>query len=76
MPFLDGYTTLDDIIATDQRDDARLVRDGAQMMRVVAAALASGRKDYAQTTMEKRLGTAGARRLYQQVYDYIRQSAG
>lgn len=75
MPFLDVYTTLDEIIATDQRDDARLIRDRAQMMRVVAAALASGRKDYARATMEKWLGAAGIRRRYEQVYDYIQRAA-
>ena len=71
MPFLDRYATPEDIIATDQRDDGRLARDRAQMMRVVAAALVSKRKDYAQATMEKWLGTPGARRRYGQIYDYI-----
>jgi hypothetical protein len=74
-PFLDSYATPEDIIATDQRDDGRLARDRAQMMRVVAAALVSKRKDYAQATMEKWLGTPGTRRRYEQVYDYIQQAA-
>lgn len=75
MPFLDSYATPEDIVATDQRDDARLVRDRAQMMRVVAAALVSKRRDYAQATMEKWLGSPGIRRRYKQVYDYIQQAA-
>ncbi len=74
MSFLDSYTTPEDIIVTDRRNDARLARDRAQMMRVVAAALVSNRKDYAQATMEKWLGTPGARRRYEQVYDYIQQA--
>ncbi len=75
MPFLDGYATPEDIIATDQRDDERLPRDRAQMMRVVAAAVVCNRKDYAQALMEKWLGAPGARRRYQQIYDYVRQAA-
>jgi hypothetical protein len=75
IPFLDGYATPEDIIAADQRDDGRLARDRAQMMRVVAAALVSKRKDYAQATMEKWLGTPGTRRRYEQIYDYIQQVA-
>ncbi|MEO9130906.1 MAG: hypothetical protein ABI240_06825 [Sphingomonas sp.] len=75
MPFLDDYATPEDILATDQRGDGRMARDRAQMMRVVAAALVSKRKDYAQATMEKWLGAPGTRRRYEQVYDYIRQAA-
>lgn len=73
IPFLDAYSTPQDIIATDERDDQRLPRDRAQMMRVVAASLVCNRRDYAQTRMEKRLGALGARRRYQQVFDYIQQ---
>lgn len=75
IPFLDSYATPEDIIAADQRADGRLARDRAQMMRVVAAALACDRKDYAQATMEKWLGAPGTRRRYEQVYDYIQQAA-
>jgi len=75
VPFLDRYATPEDIIATDQRDDGRLARDRAQIMRVVAAALVIKRKDYAQATMEKWLGTPGTRRRYEQVYGYIQQAA-
>lgn len=75
MPLLDTYTTPEDVIAADQRDDARLANDRAQRMRVVAAALASKRRDYAQATMEKWLGAPGTRRRYEQVYDYIQQAA-
>lgn len=75
MPLLDRYTTPADIIAVDQQDDARLTRDRAQMMRVVAAALVSKRRDYAQTTMEKWLGAPGTRRRYEKVYEYIQQAA-
>jgi hypothetical protein len=75
MPFLDSYATPEDILAADQRDDGRLARDRAQMMRVVAAALVGKRKDYAQATMEKWLGTPGSRRRYEQVYDYIQRAA-
>jgi len=72
---LDAYTTPEDVIAADQRDDARLANDRAQRMRVVAAALASKRRDYARATMEKWLGAPGARRRYEQIYDYIQQVA-
>jgi len=73
MPFLDGYATPENILATDQRNDGRLLRDRAQMMRVVAAALACDRRDYAQELMEKWLGTLGVRRRYEQVYKYIQK---
>lgn len=74
MPLLEVYSTPEDIIAADQRDDARLANDRAQRMRVVAAALANKRQDYAQATMEKWLGAPGARRRYEQVYEYIQQA--
>ena len=74
MPFLDSYATPEDILAADQRDDGRLARDRAQMMRVVGAALVSKRKDYAQAIMEKWLGRPCTRRRYEQVYDYIRRA--
>jgi hypothetical protein len=75
MPFLDGYATPQDIVAADEREDSRMVVDRAHIMRVVAAALVCKRKDYAQVLMEKRLGALGARRRYQQVFDYIRAAA-
>lgn len=74
MPFLDVYATPEDIVAADERDDGRMVADRAHRMRVVAAALVCNRKSYAQAVMEKRLGALGARRRYQQVYDYIEQT--
>ncbi len=73
MPFLDVYSTVEDVLAVDQREDGRLARDRAQIMRVVASALACKRKDYAQATMEKWLESPGARRRYEQVYDYIQK---
>ena len=75
MPLLDVYTTPEDVIAADHRADARLANDRAQTMRVVAAALASKRHDYAQATMEKWLGAPGTRRRYEQVYDYIQRES-
>lgn len=74
IPFLDTYSTAEDVLVVDQREDGRLARDRAQMMRVVAAALAGKRKDYAQAIMEKWLGSPGTRRRYEQVYDYIQQA--
>lgn len=75
IPFLDVYATPQDIVAADERQDNRMVVDRAHMMRVVAAALVCDRKDYAQALMEKRLGALGARRRYQQVFDYIEKAA-
>lgn len=75
MPFLDVYATPKDIVAADEREDSRMVADRAHRMRVVAAALVCNRKDYAEALLEKRLGTLGARRRYQQVFDYIQKAA-
>lgn len=75
MPFLNVYATPEDIVAADERDDGRMVADRAHTMRVVAASLVCDRKDYAQAVMEKWLGRPGARKRYQQVYDYIEQAA-
>jgi hypothetical protein len=74
MPFLDIYATAEDIIAADEREDGRMVADRAHRMRVVAAALVCKRGVYAELLMEKRLGALGARKRYQQVYDYIKQA--
>jgi hypothetical protein len=73
MPFLDNYTTPEDIVIADERNDGRIVRDRAQLMRVVAAALFLKRRDYAQEIMETRLGAPGIRRRYQQIYDFIQR---
>jgi hypothetical protein len=74
MPFLDVYTTPEDIVATSERNDQRMTGDRAHLMRVVAAALVCNRKDYAQAIMEKWLGATFIRKRYQRVYDYIRTS--
>ncbi len=71
VPFLDVYATPEDIVATDERGDGRMVLDRAHIMRVVAAALVCNRQDHAQAVMEKRLSALGARLRYRQVYDYI-----
>lgn len=71
MPFLDIYATPQEIVGADERDDGRMVRDRAQMMRVVAAAIVCNRRDHAQAVMDKWLGKPGTRRRYQQVQDYI-----
>lgn len=75
MPFLDVYATPRDIIAAEERKDGRMVTDRAHLMRIVAAALACNRHDFARTLMEKRLGALGLRRRYQQIYDYIERAA-
>ncbi|HEX7751234.1 MAG TPA: hypothetical protein VF440_02430 [Novosphingobium sp.] len=75
MPFLDVYATPTDIVAADEREDGRMVADRAHTMRVVAASLVCNRRDYAQALMVRWLGALGARRRYQQVYDYIERVA-
>lgn len=71
MPVLDNYTSPEQVVAAEERGDDRLAQDRAQMMRVVAAALVIGRKDYAQEMLAKRLGAPGAQRRYQRVYEYV-----
>lgn len=71
IPFLDVYATPNDILATDERNDGRLPRDRAQILRVVAAALACNRRDSALAIMERWFDSPGLRRRYQQVYDFI-----
>ncbi|KRA62107.1 hypothetical protein ASD89_23745 [Caulobacter sp. Root656] len=75
MPLLDVYATPEDMVAAEERGDGRVVRDRPQLIRVVAAALVCGRRDFAQALMEKHLGAPGARRMYQQVFDYIQRAA-
>jgi hypothetical protein len=74
IPFLDRYATPEDVVAADEGKDGRLARDRAQMMRVVAASLVCGRRDYARGLMERHFGAPGARRRYQQVFEYIQQA--
>lgn len=59
MPVLDNYASPEQVVAADENDDERFARDRAQMMRVVAAALVIGRKDYASDVLEQRLGARG-----------------
>ncbi len=75
MPLLDVYVTPEDMVAAQERNDGRLRNDRPQLIRVVAAAIACGKRDYARDLMEKHLGAPGARRVYQQVYDYIDRGA-
>jgi hypothetical protein len=75
LPLLDIYATPEDIVAAQERNDGRLRNDRPQLIRVVAAALVCGRPDYARALMEKHLGAPGARRMYQQVFDYIQNAA-
>ncbi len=72
LPFLEGYANAEDIIAANERDDARIARDRAQLMRVVAAAVVLDRSSDAQDLMEKWFGAPGLRRRYKQVFDYIK----
>lgn len=71
LPFLDGYTVPADIVDVDRCDDPRLVRDRAQMMRVIAASMICNRAEYARALLASRLGATGIRRRYQRVFDYV-----
>ncbi|MBB4837727.1 hypothetical protein HNP52_000778 [Sphingomonas kyeonggiensis] len=71
MPVLDNYASPEQVVAADEEGDERLARDRAQTMRIVAAALVIGRKDYAREVLEKRLGAPGARRRFQRVFEYV-----
>ena len=62
------------MVAAQERNDGRLRNDRPQLIRVVAAALVCGRQDFAQALMEEHFGAPGARRLYQQVFDYIQRA--
>lgn len=75
MPLLNVYATPEDVLLADQGGDKRLLGDRAQLMRVVAASLVYNRKDYAQELMEKSLGSVGARRRYERVFDYVQKSS-
>lgn len=75
MPLLDVYATPEDIVAAEERGDGRVVRDRPQLVRVVAAALVCGRRDYAKALLETHLGAPGARRMYKQVFDYVEHAA-
>jgi hypothetical protein len=74
MPLLETYRNAEDIVAADERGDQRLIRDRAQIMRVVAAAIACGRRDYARKVMEKAFSAPGARTRYAKVFEFIEQS--
>lgn len=71
IPLLDTYATAEDIVAADERNDGRIPRDRAQILRTVAAALVSDRPDRALAVMERWFASPGLRRRYQQVFDFI-----
>jgi hypothetical protein len=75
MPLLDVYATPEDMVAAQARDDGRLTHARPQLVRVIAAALVCGKRDYAHALLEKRLGAPGARRLYKPVFDYVENDA-
>ncbi len=74
MPFLDGYATPDDMLEADRKNDGRMIRDRAQIVRVVAAALVCNQKGYALELMGKWLGAPGLRKRYERVYKFIEQT--
>lgn len=71
LPLLGVYSTAEEILAVDEADDSRVLRDRAQMMRVIAAALAANRKVYAEARLAKWFGAPGARRRYQRIFSYV-----
>lgn len=75
MPLLDVYATPEDMVAAQERNDGRLTHARPQLIRVVAAALVRGRRDYAKALLETHLGAPGARRMYKQVFDYVEHAA-
>jgi hypothetical protein len=75
MPLLDVYATPEDMVAAQERNDGRLTHARPQLIRVVAAALVCGRRDYAKALLETHLGAPGARRMYKQVFDYVEHAA-
>jgi hypothetical protein len=75
MPLLDVYATPEDMVAAQERNDGRLTHARPQLVRVIAAALVCGKRDYAHALLEKHLGAPGARRMYKQVFDYVENYA-
>jgi hypothetical protein len=75
MPLLDNYATPEDILTEDEKENPRVNHDRAQVLRVVASAIACERSSYARNRMDKAFSGAGARRRYQKVFDYIEKFA-
>lgn len=75
VPFLDVFVTPDDVVRAYEQRDERMVGDRAQLIRVVAAALVCGRKEFARSVLESNLGSPGTRRRYQQIFDFVSQHA-
>jgi hypothetical protein len=74
LPLLDTYTSAESIVAAEQVNDARILRDRAQTIRVVAAALICGRKAYAQALLDKWLGAPVPRRRYRRIFEYVERA--
>jgi len=75
MPFLEEYSTAEDVVAAHERKDGRMVVDRAHLMRVVAAALVLDRQDSARGIMEEWFGAPSLRKRYQDVSTYVEKSA-
>jgi hypothetical protein len=71
LPFLDTYSAPRGICDAYERDDARVINDLSQKLRVVAAMVLCGRSDDAVGVMEKWFGKPGPRKRYQRVFDYL-----
>lgn len=73
LPFLSDYKFVTDILEADERKDGRVLRDRAQMLRVVAAAYLARGREAASTIMEGYFGSPGLRQRYQRVFEYLRE---
>lgn len=71
LPFLDAYSTPQDILAADERSDGRLLSDRAQVLRVVSAALVCGRPDWAMARVDKTFRAPSVRLRYARVFEYL-----
>jgi hypothetical protein len=75
LPLLDVYTSAEAVVAAEEAGDGRILRDRAQLIRVVAAALICKRKDYAQGILDRWLGAPVPRRRYRRVFEYVEQAS-
>ena len=71
LPFLDNYTTREDFIKAHLSKDSRVLRDRAEIVKIISTLVSLERYVDAKNLIESEFSSIGLRKQYSQVFEYI-----
>lgn len=71
VPFVDEYNSVDGLIGGYERGDTRLLFQQHTFVFIAAAYAARGELKLAQDVLDRKLGTAGLRKRFAPVFEYL-----